>query len=84
MSEAPRIIDSLSSFDYAFTFQLYPDVTIYKRAIYGPLDFLGDVGGLADALFSIGKALIFLFQLTYGSKLSRYLLENIFQADNSY
>ena len=30
----------------------------HKRVIYGPLDFLGDFGGLQDALVSIGSLLI--------------------------
>ena len=30
----------------------------HKRSIYGPLNFLGDVGGLTDALFGIGSILI--------------------------
>ena len=30
----------------------------HKRTIYGPLNFLGDVGGLTDALFGIGSILI--------------------------
>ena len=57
-----------------------------KKQLLEGLELVEDsfLDDLADALFSIGKALIFLFELTYGSKLSRYLLENIFQADNSY
>ena len=35
-----------------------PDSMIHKRTIYGPLDLLGDVGGLADALIAIGGAVI--------------------------
>ena len=33
---------------------------VHKRVIYGPLDYLGDVGGLADALLWIGSSLIYL------------------------
>ena len=32
----------------------------HKRSIYGPLNFLGDVGGLTDALFGIGSVLVYL------------------------
>ena len=30
----------------------------HKRVIYGPLDLLGDFGGLQDALVSIGSIMI--------------------------
>ena len=35
-----------------------PELKMHKRTIYGPLDLLGDVGGLADALIAIGGAVI--------------------------
>ena len=34
------------------------DIHQHDREIYGPLDFLGDVGGLSDALLAIGAWLI--------------------------
>ena len=30
-----------------------PDITYYERSIYHMLDFLGDIGGLSDALYII-------------------------------
>ena len=36
------------------------DSTSHIRSIYSPLDFLGDVGGLADALYAIGSGIVFL------------------------
>ena len=41
----------------------------HKRSIYGPLNLLGDVGGLADALFWIGSALVSSLQIISGSSL---------------
>ena len=41
----------------------------HKRSIYGPLNLLGDVGGLADALFWIGSALVYSLQIISGSSL---------------
>jgi len=41
----------------------------YTRSIYGPLNLLGDVGGLADALFGIGSSLISLIHLAFGNSL---------------
>ena len=37
------------------------------RTVYGILDFLGDVGGLADALFWIGASLIRILQVFTGN-----------------
>ena len=45
------------------------DVIDHSRVIYGPLDYLGDIGGLTDALTGIGSALIFMIQLFTGRKL---------------
>ena len=39
-------------------FKLNRDIKEHKRTIYGPLDLLGDVGGLADALITIGAGLV--------------------------
>ena len=39
----------------------------HKRVIYGPLELLGDVGGLADALIGIGSALITALQFLSGN-----------------
>ena len=33
----------------------------HKRSIYNLLDFLGDVGGLREALISIGQLFVMLF-----------------------
>ena len=59
-------------------------VTKYTRVIYGPLDYLGDVGGLSDALTGIGSLLIFLIRLSTGSKLEKHLQGEILERDNSH
>ena len=51
-----------------------PDLIMHKRTIYGPLDLLGDVGGLADALIAIGGVLIALLQFLGGNRLNNYLI----------
>ena len=51
-----------------------PDSMIHKRTIYGPLDLLGDVGGLADALIAIGGVVIALIQFIGGNRLNNYLI----------
>ena len=48
------------------------------------MDFLGDVGGLSDALLTIGSALVALIELVIGNSLTKFLLSNIFEQDNSY
>ena len=39
-------------------FTVSPEKREHVRVIYGPLDFLGDVGGLSDALIGIGSIII--------------------------
>ena len=39
-------------------FELDSLMNEYSRSIYGPLDLLGDVGGLADALTGIGSVVV--------------------------
>ena len=60
------------------------DVFMHEREIYGPLNFLGDVGGLADALLAIGSWSLILLEVISGSQLSHYLINSIFFLDNSY
>ena len=43
------------------------DFHTHEREIYSPLDFLGDVGGLADALLAIGSWLILILEMLSGS-----------------
>ena len=65
-------------------FFLSSDITEYKRTIYGPLDFLGDVGGLSDALIYIGSFLVSITQFLTGDHLSHKLIARIFEKDNSH
>ena len=44
---------------------------------------LGDIGGLADAVFYIGYAVIAILQAMTGNPLARYLISNIFEKDNT-
>ena len=75
-------LDSLGLIQIEFF--LNRDIRQHKRVIYGPLEFLGDVGGLSDALTAIGSALISIFQYFTGNRLSAYLLTHIFDKDNSH
>ena len=54
------------------------DVVHYKRSIYSTLDFLGDLGGLYDALLVLGYVMIFLFKIIVGNELEDYLLKVLF------
>ena len=62
---------------------VHRDVLFHEREIYGPLDFLGDIGGLADALLAIGTWFLMFFELITGSELIHFLLNEIFFLDNS-
>ena len=60
------------------------DLAEHQRQIYSPLDFLGDVGGLADALIAIGAITISILEIITGNPLTKYLIETIFEKDNSH
>ena len=61
---------------------VHRDVYFHEREIYGPLDLLGDIGGLADALLTIGSWLFILLEMISGSELTHFLINNIFFVDN--
>ena len=46
----------------AVTYELSRDLKIVRRKVYGILDFLGDMGGLAGALQALFAAIIIIFQ----------------------
>ena len=60
-----------------------PEMLKRSRKIYGPLDFIGDIGGLVDGVFSLGFALVAVIQAIFGNPLMSYLVTNIFEKDNS-
>ena len=67
-----------------FTFEINQnrDLILHSRQIYGPLDFLGDIGGLGDALTAIGRIIMLLTTLVTGNPLERYLIKRLFKKDN--
>ena len=70
-----------SAFKLKFT--LLTNVKHNHRSIYTLLDFLGDIGGLFDALKVLGLFFIFGYNLIFGSILEKYLLSRIFLIDPS-
>ena len=46
----------------AITYELDRDSKTIQRKVYGLLDWLGDIGGLAGALMALFTALIIIFQ----------------------
>ena len=44
------------------TYELDRDLLVIRRKVYGILDFLGDIGGLAGALKALFAALVIVFQ----------------------
>ena len=78
-------LQGTTRFDGILSIQFYYslDFVEHQRNIYSPLDFLGDVGGLADALFPIGALVISLLKLIVGNPLTKYMIQAIFEKDNS-
>ena len=66
-----------TNFDGILSLQFYysPDFTEHQRQIYSPLDFLGDVGGLADALLAIGSIFIWILQFFFGSQMGNFMIQ---------
>jgi len=60
--ENPRLYDYFDDIHMALSYELSPDLKIVKRKVYGLLDLLGDIGGLASSLKSLFFALILVFQ----------------------
>ena len=56
----------------------------HTRKVYGILDLLGDVGGLADALIGIGSFLAIIAKAVFGNKFDYYLVSTLFSKDNSH
>ena len=49
-----------------------------NRDVYNVLDWLGDVGGLRDALLLIGSFVMFFHMKIRGNNLSKFLLQSFF------
>ena len=56
------------------------DVKQYSRSIYTALDLLGDVGGLLDALKSIGAVFLWTIQ---GERLIQFLVSGVLKIDRT-
>ena len=59
------------------------EIIHHQRNIYSPLDYLGDVGGLLDAMIAIGSAFVTLIHYLFGNGLTASLIKQIFKKDNS-
>ena len=60
-------------------FLLSPDIQHYERSIYTYLDFLGDLGGLNDALSKIAQIILFIVSLLTKSGPHEYILKELFK-----
>lgn len=58
------------------TFELSLDMTVIDRQVYSLLDWLGDIGGLGEALFFLGGGLLLI--LKYG-QLDQMLVNALYQ-----
>ena len=59
------------------TFGLDQDVKVYKRSIYTILDFLGDLGGLLDALKAVVGILVTIFFKMRGDPVNKFLIKSV-------
>ena len=50
----------------------------YKRSIFTLLDYLGDLGGLYDALNIMGLILVGVYKVVIGCEFENYLLKMLF------
>lgn len=57
-----RLYDFNDNTQLAVTYELNRDLKIIRRKVYGILDCLGDIGGLAGALVALFTAGITIFQ----------------------
>lgn len=55
-------------------FELVTDNKYYKRTVYTIMDFLGDVGGLFDALKGFGFILVTIYFRFRGDPVSKFLV----------
>ena len=64
-----------------FQFDISPDRQVYHRSIYTVLDWLGDIGGLYDALHIIGALLMLSHSIIRGDQLEAFLLRSVFKRE---
>ena len=67
---------------FEITFSLDLDRKVYKRSIYTVLDWLGDVGGLFDALKGLGTLFFIVYSFICGDQLEVFLLETVYKREN--
>ena len=61
--------------------ELSPDSKKFTRSIYTVLDWLGDVGGLFDALKALGSTFIFIHAYIRGREFEIYLLNRLYKME---
>ena len=63
-----------------YRFQLDMDQRFSERTIYNFLDYLGDIGGLLDALNYIGAFIVWVLT---GNGLSQFMVSKLFKIDKN-
>ena len=66
-----------------FSYFLSPDTKHYERSVYTVLDFLGDIGGLFDALRLIAEIFIYAVSFLTNDGPHNYILKRLFKRNNS-
>ena len=60
------------------------DTMMYERSVYTILDFLGDIGGLFDALGYISKLILFAFSVIFNNGPSSFIVARLFKQISSF
>ena len=64
-----------------FNWYLSPNVMHYERQVYTSLDFLGDIGGLFDALCAICKIILALIAYLMRSGPQSFIIKRLFKRE---
>ena len=63
----------------AFNIGLHPKFILHKRQIYTLFEWLGDIGGLLDALNLIGGFIMTFQMFIMGNPLEKFLVTSLFK-----
>ena len=66
---------------FSLELDLDSDIMQHNRSVYTFLDYLGDVGGLFDALKGIFSLVVTFYFSLFGSPLKEFLLKSLFLKD---
>ena len=69
---------------FSMSFIQSSETMYYERAVYTVLDFLGDIGGLLDALCAIAKLFLIAFSYMVDIGPSSFIVGKLFKQSSSF